>query len=218
MAKIFSGTVLIAVFLIVSLASAFASEENYDDLFNELKERSLYISEDQLLDIKACFLINNGLSKESLVNECIAVYDKYARYEETVEKTSRGVGSSKIQGVGFIRINSFSVAPDMTFTEIIPVLQEFQKEGINLLVIDLRGNEGGFLRPTIDFLNQFAPEKGRSIVELRGRVGEMMESTMYVAWNKGRCADWKVAVLVDRETASAAEIAAGVLQTWGAKV
>ncbi len=212
------------VFVLLALSGnglTFANEDDwkkYDYLFNELREKSLQrLSEEQLADIKACLLtgLDKEISNKKLVDECILQYDKYAYFELNAKKSAGSVGSYKFGKIGFIRINTFDGDKNLTLTEIVPILQQFDAEGIRALIIDLRGNSGGFVRPAIDFLNQFVPAQGAPIIELRSRRGEFRESIFYVGWKRGICADWKVAVLIDKQTASAAEIVAGALQNWG---
>ena len=55
---------------------------------------------------------------------------------------------------GYIRIKSFS---DNTYEEMVIALAQLSMEGFNQLVVDLRGNTGGYLHSAVDIANQFLP-------------------------------------------------------------
>jgi carboxyl-terminal processing protease len=76
------------------------------------------------------------------------------------------------------------------------------------LVLDLRGNPGGLLNTGVEVADHFLP-KGSVIVSHHGRSSP--EKT-YTAENGNHGRDYAMAVLVDRMSASAAEIVAGALQ------
>ncbi len=109
-------------------------------------------------------------------------------------------------GIGYIKINRFGAT---TADEFNTAFEKLQKQGMNNLVLDLRGNPGGYLNTAIDIASQFIP-RGKLIVYTQGRAREkeVYNSKDYSPF-KG-----KVAVLVDEGSASASEIVTGALQDW----
>ncbi len=78
------------------------------------------------------------------------------------------------------------------------------------LVLDLRGNPGGYLRTAVDIASEFIP-KGTVLIE-RFKSGE---EERYTASGKGRALDIPLVVLVNEASASASEILAGAIQDRG---
>ncbi|MEO6037774.1 MAG: S41 family peptidase, partial [Saprospiraceae bacterium] len=78
------------------------------------------------------------------------------------------------------------------------------------LVLDLRGNPGGYLQAATDLLSQFFPD-GKLLVYTKGRSNETKE---YKSNGRARFTIQNVAVLIDENSASASEIVAGAVQDW----
>ena len=107
-------------------------------------------------------------------------------------------------GIGYIHITSFS--SETTAHEVQDALNKF---GPNLsgLLIDLRGNPGGLLNESVDVADKFL-QKGQIVVSQRGRA---FPDQVYRA-PTGSSLKYPIVVLVNRNTASAAEILSGALQ------
>ncbi|MGH9599010.1 MAG: S41 family peptidase [Terracidiphilus sp.] len=107
-------------------------------------------------------------------------------------------------GIGYIHITEFM---ETTGEEFADALKSF---GPNLkgLVIDLRGNPGGLLSQAVDVCDQLLA-KGQVIVSQRGRA---YPDQIYTATHGNGGRDFPIVVLVNRNTASAAEIVSGALQ------
>ena len=84
-----------------------------------------------------------------------------------------------------------------------------KEQGAKTLILDLRDNHGGLLTEAVDIVNLFVP-KGLTLVETRGKL--LAASSKYVTNNEPLDLDVPIVVLVNKETASAAEIVAGALQ------
>ena len=84
-----------------------------------------------------------------------------------------------------------------------------KEQGAKTLILDLRDNHGGLLTEAVDIVNLFVP-KGLTIVETRGKLSAA--SSKYVTNNEPLDLDVPIVGLVNKETASAAEIVAGALQ------
>jgi carboxyl-terminal processing protease len=107
--------------------------------------------------------------------------------------------------VGYIKISKFASTTDNDFRA---ALKKLQAEKMSKLVLDLRGNGGGYLSAATELASEFL-DKGKLIVYTKG-VHE--PRTDYFATDSGLFHDGKLAVLVDEYSASASEILAGALQ------
>jgi len=109
-------------------------------------------------------------------------------------------------GVGYVAMTGgFNLT---TADEFDQALRELHTKGMNMLVLDLRGNRGGLLIQAVRVANTFL-QRGQMIVSQRGRFRDSSQS--YAAVNETPD-PVPVVVLVNGETASAAEIVAGALQ------
>jgi len=106
-------------------------------------------------------------------------------------------------GIGYIHVTNFM---ETTSHEVQEALDKF---GPNLqgLLIDLRGNPGGLLNEAVNMSDKFL-QKGQIVVSQRGRA---FPDQVYRA-PKGSDGKYPIVVLVNRNTASAAEIVSGALQ------
>jgi carboxyl-terminal processing protease len=95
-------------------------------------------------------------------------------------------------------------------------LKEYVKNGTDSLIIDLRGNPGGYMDAAVDMASWFLPA-GTPVV--RERSGPNSTERTLVTRNRTLFTDPpKLAVLVDKSSASASEILAGALQEQGRAV
>ncbi len=106
---------------------------------------------------------------------------------------------------GYIQISTFS---DTTYPELLVALAKLNHEGFKQLIIDLRGNRGGFMAPAIRMANEFLP-KDRLIVYTQGRKSPRAE---YTSDGRGSYQDLPLIVLVDETSASASEIFSAAIQ------
>lgn len=118
-------------------------------------------------------------------------------------------------GIGYMRVRTFK-KEEMVKEDVLPALSKFNEQGVNKLIIDLRGNLGGLAVVAVEFAGLFVPDGNMSIVEFRGRKNKVEEK--YLSEQKGRYADLQIAILVDKSSASASEIVSGAMQIWGAKL
>jgi carboxyl-terminal processing protease len=109
-------------------------------------------------------------------------------------------------GVGYVAMTGgFNFTTADEFDE---ALQQLHAKGMKMLVLDLRGNHGGLLIQAVRVANSFL-QKGQMIVSQKGRIRD--SSQAYAAVNENPDSV-PLVVLVNGETASAAEILAGALQ------
>ncbi len=107
---------------------------------------------------------------------------------------------------GYIKINRFSAPTYEEFMQAIrPMVEE---KGLKNLVLDLRGNPGGYLNEATELLSQFFPE-GKLLVYTQGRTEERRD---YKSNGRARFVIDNLAVLIDEGSASASEIVAGAIQ------
>lgn len=95
-----------------------------------------------------------------------------------------------------------------TYDEFKKDLDDLISKGMNSLVLDLRGNPGGYMDIANSIVDEFLEDK-KLIVFTKNKTGEVDRS---FATRKGDFEDGKVYVLIDQNSASASEIVAGALQ------
>jgi carboxyl-terminal processing protease len=108
-------------------------------------------------------------------------------------------------GTGFIKLTRFAKT---SHEEVMKAADALTRQGMKRLVLDLRGNGGGYLDAAIDLADEFLPE-GRMIVYTEGRTHPRRD---HVATNRGGLETLPLAVLSDEGSASASEIIAGAIQ------
>jgi carboxyl-terminal processing protease len=108
--------------------------------------------------------------------------------------------------VGYVNLVMFS---EQSTTELRAAIERLRGEGMQSLVLDLRGNPGGLLDQGVAISDLFLG-RGQSIVETRAR--NPRDSETFRARTQDAYPDLRVAVLVDGYSASASEIVAGALQ------
>ncbi|RLD51306.1 MAG: hypothetical protein DRJ05_18545 [Bacteroidetes bacterium] len=106
---------------------------------------------------------------------------------------------------GYIKVSKFSAT---TFTEFKKAVNNLLENGMKNLVLDLRGNTGGYLQEAIDLADEFM-EKGNIIVYTKGR---NQPKEVFYSTAKGKLEENKLIILIDENSASASEILAGAIQ------
>ncbi len=109
------------------------------------------------------------------------------------------------KSLGYINIDRFART---TYNEFKEALQSLIAKGMTSLVLDLRGNPGGFMDVANSIIDEFL-EDGKLIVFTKSKNGEINKS---YATGKGDFEEGNVYVLIDRNSASSSEIVAGALQ------
>ena len=106
---------------------------------------------------------------------------------------------------GYIRIKNFG---ENTYPELLIALAKLAQQQFSNLVIDLRGNTGGYLESAVQIANEFL-SRGQLIVYTQGRAFPRQD---YRADGRGSYQNLPLVVLVDEASASASEILAGAIQ------
>lgn len=110
-------------------------------------------------------------------------------------------------GIGYLMLNDFT---DKAASEIKATVNDMVKKNqIKSLIIDLRNNPGGLVDEAVKIMGFFMP-KGTSIVSTKGRSDE--SDRTYKTASDPIFPDLKIALLVNRGSASASEILAGAMQ------
>lgn len=107
--------------------------------------------------------------------------------------------------VGFIRLSQFART---SFREVKSAVDTLRKQGMTALILDLRGNSGGFLDQAILIANEFL-ERGKLIVYTEDRHKQRIRQ---YSDGTGSATDIEIAMLIDESSASSSEILAGALQ------
>lgn len=117
------------------------------------------------------------------------------------------VKSEMIDGdIGYIEVLAFDEGTAKDFENQLKALED---KGMKGLILDLRGNPGGFMKECVDLVSNFVP-KDKVIVSTIDKYGNKEESV-----SKGGIAQgMPLVVLIDGGTASASEIVAGAIRDY----
>ncbi len=107
---------------------------------------------------------------------------------------------------GYVKVNRFSKT---TYSEFLQAISQLRYNGAESLIIDLRGNGGGYMEPAILMANEFLPPYS-SIVMTKGR--DTDSNSSIISDGTGAFSDIPLVVLVDEFTASSSEIFSGAIQ------
>lgn len=107
--------------------------------------------------------------------------------------------------IGYIKVSKFGRT---THLELLNSLAQLNHQGCEGLIVDLRGNTGGYMEAAIRMVNEFLPE-GKLIVYTQGR---KYPRTDEFANGTGSCQKMPLVVLIDEGSASASEIFTGAIQ------
>ncbi|MBL7972746.1 MAG: S41 family peptidase [Prolixibacteraceae bacterium] len=106
---------------------------------------------------------------------------------------------------GYIKVSRFG---EKTYEEFMDGMKKLDQQGMKNVIVDLRGNPGGYLNAVIRMVNEFL-DKGELIVYTEGN---SQARKTYQADSRGAYRDKGVVVLIDDFSASASEIFAGAIQ------
>lgn len=106
---------------------------------------------------------------------------------------------------GYVKVSRFA---ETTYDEFMEAVDKLDKLGASKVIIDLRGNPGGYLMSVIQMVNEFL-SNGDTIVYTQGH---SQPRQTYTATNGGKWADKELFVLIDEYSASASEIFSGAIQ------
>jgi carboxyl-terminal processing protease len=107
--------------------------------------------------------------------------------------------------IGYIKISKFAAT---TYQEYLKAFNDLSKKGMTKLVLDLRGNPGGYLNAAVDISDEFL-SSGQQIVYTQGKANP---KKTYKATEHGSFENNPLVILIDEGSASASEIVAGAVQ------
>ena len=135
---------------------------------------------------------------------------RLVRRHVEVESVAQARIVEPISGVGYIQLTGFQKS---STDELDRAISKLKRQGLRYLILDLRGNPGGLLNVSVDIADRFV-DSG-VIVSTRGRAPG--QTQVYRA-RPDKPYTMLLAILIDRDSASASEILAGALQELGRAV
>lgn len=108
---------------------------------------------------------------------------------------------------GYIKISRFAAT---THKEFVEAITNLKKQNLKNLIVDLRGNPGGYLTAASELADEFLDDK-KLIVYTEGREQARQD---YKAEKEGNFEQGKLILLIDEGSASASEILSGAIQDW----
>ena len=111
--------------------------------------------------------------------------------------------------IGYVHLTQFG---EKTSDELEAALRKLKGQGMQALILDLRGNPGGLLEQAVEVCEKFLP-RDKEVVRTEGRNKE--QNSVRMAHGRGdECKNMPLIVLVNLGSASASEIVAGCLQDY----
>ncbi|QES90792.1 S41 family peptidase [Rhizosphaericola mali] len=107
----------------------------------------------------------------------------------------------------FVRIDRFA---ETTYPEFMVQAERLKKQGVQNIILDLRGNGGGAFQQAVDLCDEFLADSKLVVYTEGNKVGKKE----YYTKRDGLFEKGKVVLLVDEETASASEVLSGAIQDW----
>ena len=188
---------------------------------NGPSERAGVLEGDKIVEVDDSAFVGSGLTNEEAMHRLKGPKDTQVRLGivrrgdkelRHITVTRGEIPMHSINAVymldeetGYIRIKNFG---ENTYPELLIGLARLSQESFKNLVIDLRGNTGGYLGSAVQIANEFLP-KNRLIVYTEGRRSHRQD---YRSDGRGSYQQIPLVVLIDEGSASASEILAGAIQ------
>lgn len=145
--------------------------------------------------VVAVTILRNGINKPlqfKITRDAIPLYSLDASYMVKPD-------------IGYIKISKFAAT---TYQEYLKAFNTLSKQGMKKLILDLRGNPGGYLNAAVDISDEFLTN-GLQIVYTQGKANP---KKVYKATEHGSFENNPLVILIDEGSASASEIVAGAVQ------
>ena len=181
-----------------------------------LKEEDVFVSVDGTsVKGKNATEVANMLKSDSVKKSTIVVKrnDKELTFKVTKENITLFSVSSEMldnngKNVGYLSVSIFG---QKTYSQFKDALTKLEKQDMDSLIIDLRGNTGGYLSTVTNMLEEFI-DKGNVIYQIQSSSGVKQYKTVKASEKK-----YKIVVLIDGGSASASEImSAAMKEVYGA--
>ena len=199
----------IIVFSVFKDSPAYEAGLKFNDIITEVNGKStkgmtttevVALIKDENRKTATIKIIRDGTEMTFEVEKRVVVID-------SVESKTYTQDGKKI---GYVLVNNFA---NNTYDQFRENIEELEKENIKGLVIDVRGNSGGYLHSVTDMLDMFLP-KGTVIYQIADR-----KTTYKYTSTTNESRNYPVAVLVNESSASASEILAiSLKEAYGADV
>jgi len=124
---------------------------------------------------------------------------------KTVQKDGQPVEEKVNEKIAVIKLSNFN---EDTNTRLIKVINEILTSNVQGIILDLRGNPGGYIDQAIDIASHWLPA-GQTVVSEKFADGKI---TQHLASGQAELKNYKTAVLINGGSASASEIVAGAFQ------
>lgn len=195
-------------------STALASENDFDKQIKKIVDIIQRFYVDKVQSDELLIAAVNGMLSHLDPHSTFLTGEDYQKWRKNIE----GLPQNNCQSihyalllqsdVGYIKIKVFSSATEF---ELRNALSRLTDEGMQRLILDLRGNRGGYFDSAVNVADVFLPA-GLNIVSTIGRNANSTKK--YVATTKSNFRLFPMIVLIDETTASSAEIVAGALQDW----
>lgn len=181
-----------------------------------LKEEDVFVSVDGTsVKGKNATEVANMLKSDSVKTSTIVVKrnDEELTFKVTKENITLFSVSSEMldnngKNVGYLSVSIFG---QKTYSQFKDALTKLEKQDMDSLIIDLRGNTGGYLSTVTNMLEEFI-DKGNVIYQIQSSSGVKQYKTVKASEKK-----YKIVVLIDGGSASASEImSAAMKEVYGA--
>lgn len=181
-----------------------------------LKEEDVFVSVDGTsVKGKSATEVANMLKSDSVKTSTIVIKrnDKELTFKVTKENITLFSVSSEMldnngKNVGYLSVSIFG---QKTYSQFRDALTKLEKQDMDSLIIDLRGNTGGYLSTVTNMLEEFI-DKGNVIYQIQSSSGVKQYKTVKASEKK-----YKIVVLIDGGSASASEImSAAMKEVYGA--
>lgn len=181
-----------------------------------LKEEDIFVSVDGTsVKGKSATEVANMLKSDSVKTSTIVVKrnDKELTFKVTKENITLFSVSSEMlnnngKNVGYLSVSIFG---QKTYSQFKDALTKLENQNMDSLIIDLRGNTGGYLSTVTNMLEEFI-DKGNVIYQIQSSSGVKQYKTVKASDKK-----YKIVVLIDGGSASASEImSAAMKEVYGA--
>jgi len=159
-------------------------------------------------DIRAFFNGNPKTQVELLIKRTGETAEREISItREKIEKTNVPYFGMLDKKTGYIKLSGFTQEASTQVLEALTELKE--KHGAQNLILDLRGNPGGFLIESVKIVNIFI-ERGEVVVSTKGKKSQRNQTfrTNTTPYDK----DMPLIVLINSSSASASEIVSGAIQ------
>lgn len=155
-----------------------------------------------MVTLRAIHADSNRAERISIKRDRVVIPTVLGWRREAAEKWNYIIDPANT--IGYVRLTNFA---KNTVDEFKKVLNDLEGDGLNGLIMDLRGNTGGYLAAAVEIADMFV-ESGMIVIS-QPRCGQ---ATYYTAGPNQKQRDYPIVILVDDTSASASEVLAGALQ------